>query len=131
MQAAEAAVMRLSLDASLLAVERVVEEGLARECRAYNQRKPLITVIAHELNNKAGAAAYANAVKSASAQMEQSQPGTGMGTGRQTRSRGGSTAGRGRGRSSVGVSAAAYSPAAWMVSETSATSPCMVCVGIS
>ncbi len=99
--------MRLSLDASLLAVERVVEEGLARECRAYNQRKPLITVIAHELNSKAGAAAYANAVKSASAQME-SQPG--LGTGRQTRSRGGSPAGKARGRPSVGVSAAANFP---------------------
>lgn len=105
--------MRLSLDASLLAVERVVEEGLARECRAYNQRKPLITVIAHELSSKAGAAAYANAVKSASAQMEQSQPGMGMG--RQTRSRGGSPAVRGRGRPSVGVSTAAYSPAALKV----------------
>ena len=106
MQAAEAAVMRLSLDASLLAVERVVEEGLARECRAYNQRKPLITVIAHELNSKAGAAAYANAVKSASAQMEQPQPG--MGAGRQTRSRGNSSAGRGRGRPSAGVSTAEH-----------------------
>ena len=42
-QAAEAAVMRLAPDASLLAVERCVEDGLIRECRAYNQRKPLVT----------------------------------------------------------------------------------------
>ena len=104
MQAAEAAVMRLSLDASLSAVERVVEGGLRRECRAYNQKKPLITVIAHEMNSKAGAAAYADAVKSASARMEQSQPGTG----RQTRSRGGSSSGRGRGRSSRGVSTTSF-----------------------
>ena len=102
--------MRLSLDASLIAVERVVEDGLARECRAYNQRKPLITVIAHELNSKAGAAAYADAVKNASAQMEQSQPGagTGAGMGRQVRSRSGSPTTRGRGRPPAAVSAAAH-----------------------
>ena len=35
--------MRLPPDAGLLAVERCVEEGLIRECRAYNQKKPLIT----------------------------------------------------------------------------------------
>ncbi len=72
--------MRLGPDASLLAVERVVEEGLVRECRAYNQRKPLITVIAHELNSRAAPAAYAEAVQRASARMAQSEgrlaPGT-------------------------------------------------------
>ncbi len=35
--------MRLAPDASLQAVERCVEDGLMRECRAYNQRKPLVT----------------------------------------------------------------------------------------
>lgn len=94
--------MRLSHDASLLAVERVVEQGLQRECRSYNQRKPLITVIAHELNSRAGATAYADAVKSASARLEQSD-----GTGRQTRSRGASS-GRGRGRPPAGVRTAPH-----------------------
>ena len=91
--------MRLAADATHIAVERVVEEGLARECRAYNQRRPLITVIVHELNSTAGAAAYENAVKSANAQMEKSNSSP-----RQTRSRASSGAGRGRGRSSTGVS---------------------------
>ncbi|CAK0785256.1 hypothetical protein CVIRNUC_008462 [Coccomyxa viridis] len=98
-KAAEAAVMRLAADATHIAVERVVEEGLARECRAYNQRRPLITVIVHELNSTAGAAAYENAVKSANAQMEKSNSSP-----RQTRSRASSGAGRGRGRSSTGKS---------------------------
>ena len=98
-QAAEAAVMRLAADATHIAVERVVEEGLARECRAYNQRRPLITVIVHELTSTAGAAAYENAVKSANAQMKNS---TSSPT--QTRSRAPPGAGRGRGRSSAGVS---------------------------
>lgn len=65
--------MRLGPDASLLAVERVVEEGLIRECRAYNQRKPLITVIAHEMNSRAAPAAYAEAIQRASARMAQSE----------------------------------------------------------
>ena len=91
--------MRLAADATHIAVERVVEEGLARECRAYNQRRPLITVIVHELNSTAGAAAYEDAVKSANAQMEKSNSSP-----RQTRSRASSGAGRGRGRSSTGVS---------------------------
>ena len=98
-QAAEAAVMRLATDATHIAVERVVEEGLARECRAYNQRRPLITVIVHELNSTAGAAAYESAVKSANAQIEKSTSSP-----RQTRSRAFPGAGRGRGRSSAGVS---------------------------
>ena len=91
--------MRLAADATHIAVERVVEEGLARECRAYNQRRPLITVIVHELNSAAGAAAYETAVKSANAQMEKSSSSP-----RQTRSRASPGAGRGRGRSSAGVS---------------------------
>ncbi len=95
-QAAEAAVMRLGPDASLLAVERVVEEGLIRECRAYNQRKPLITVIAHDMNNRAAPAAYAEAVHRANARMAQSEAAVrGRGGGRRgggsSRGRGGST----------------------------------------
>ncbi|CAL8471521.1 g11063 [Coccomyxa elongata] len=96
-RAAEAAVMRLGPDASLLAVERVVEEGLVRECRAYNQRKPLITVIAHEMNSRAAPAAYAEAIQRASARMAQSE-----GTTRRGGSRRGGGSSRGRGNSSMG-----------------------------
>lgn len=95
--------MRLAPDASLMSVERVVEDGLARECRAYNQRKPLITVIAHEMDSRAGAAAFENAVRSANARMDQPSGSGGQGRGR-------GSAGRGRGRSSAGVSS---SQASW------------------
>lgn len=69
-QAAEAAVARLAPDASALAVERVVEEALIRECRAYNQRKPLVTVIAHEHSSRAGSPAYNEAIRRASARID-------------------------------------------------------------
>lgn len=88
--------MRLGPDASLLAVERVVEEGLVRECRAYNQRKPLITVIAHEMNSRAAPAAYAEAIQRASARMAQSE-----GTTRRFGSRRGGGSSRGRGTPSM------------------------------
>jgi hypothetical protein len=93
-QAAEAAVMRLGPDASLLAVERVVEEGLIRECRAYNQRKPLVTVIAHDLNSRAAPAAYAEAIQRANARMAQSDAAARRGGGGGRRG-GGSSRGRG------------------------------------
>ena len=47
-QAANTAVARLPGNATLLAVERLVAQSLRRECRAFNQRRPEVIVIAHE-----------------------------------------------------------------------------------
>ena len=50
MQAAEAAVLRLSCDANLPAVERSVADALRREAKAYNARKPEVVVVVHEMD---------------------------------------------------------------------------------
>lgn len=47
--AAEDAVARLPGDAHLAAVERVVADALRRTCKAFNQRRPEVVVIAHEV----------------------------------------------------------------------------------
>ncbi|KAK9800882.1 hypothetical protein WJX73_005344 [Symbiochloris irregularis] len=57
--AANTAVARLPGDATLLAVERLVAQSLRRECRAFNQRKPEVIVIAHEHDATSRAAAEA------------------------------------------------------------------------
>jgi hypothetical protein len=67
-----------------------VEEGLIRECRAYNQRKPLVTVIAHEHSSRAGSPAYAEAIRRAAARMDSTE-GARRGGRRQPARRGGGT----------------------------------------
>lgn len=62
-QAAEDAIARLPGDAHLSAVERVVSDSLRRTCKAFNQRRPEIVVIAHEADPRAGAAAMAAATR--------------------------------------------------------------------
>jgi hypothetical protein len=42
-------------------VERVVADSLRRTCKAFNQRRPEVVVIAHEADPRAGAAAMAAA----------------------------------------------------------------------
>lgn len=46
--AAEVAVGKLSGDATLAAVERVVSDSLARCCKQFNNRRPEVVVVAHE-----------------------------------------------------------------------------------
>ena len=49
-QMSEAAVKRLPGDASLVAVERTVADAIRRACRDFNQRRPDVIVIAHEMD---------------------------------------------------------------------------------
>lgn len=41
---------RLPGDASLVAVERSVADAIRRSCRDFNQRRPEVIVIAHEMD---------------------------------------------------------------------------------
>ena len=61
--AANDAIERLPGDAHLAAVERVVADALRRTCKAFNQRRPEVVVIAHEADPRAGAAAMASATR--------------------------------------------------------------------
>lgn len=61
MQAAEAAIARLPGDTKLTAVERLVTEAIKRECRIYNNKRPEIVVIAHEMDPRAGMVVRAQA----------------------------------------------------------------------
>ncbi|KAL4450117.1 hypothetical protein ABPG77_010786 [Micractinium sp. CCAP 211/92] len=61
--AAEDAIARLPGDAHLAAVERVVADSLRRTCKAFNQRRPEVVVIAHEADPRAGQAAMAAATR--------------------------------------------------------------------
>lgn len=49
-QVSEAAVRRLPGDASLVAVERTVADAIRRACKDFNQRRPDVIVIAHEMD---------------------------------------------------------------------------------
>lgn len=49
-QMSDAAVKRLPGDASLVAVERTVADAIRRSCRDFNQRRPDVIVIAHEMD---------------------------------------------------------------------------------
>ena len=49
-QVSDAAVKRLPGDASLVAVERSVADAIRRSCRDFNQRRPDVIVIAHEMD---------------------------------------------------------------------------------
>jgi hypothetical protein len=62
-RAASEAIERLPGDAHLAAVERVVADALRRTCKAFNQRRPEVVVIAHEADPRAGAAAAAAAAR--------------------------------------------------------------------
>ena len=42
--------MRLPGDASLVAVERAVADAIRRACKDFNQRRPDVVVIAHEMD---------------------------------------------------------------------------------
>ena len=47
-KASDEAVARLPVDASLVAVQRAVADAIRRRCKTYNQKRPVVKVIAHE-----------------------------------------------------------------------------------
>lgn len=53
-KAADEAVGRLPLDANLVAVQRTVADALRRRCKSYNNKRPMIKVIAHEHDPRCG-----------------------------------------------------------------------------
>lgn len=61
--AAEAGISKLPGDATLVAVERTVADGLRRACKQFNNRRPDVVVVAHEADPRAGAAAAAAAAR--------------------------------------------------------------------
>ncbi|KAL4452436.1 hypothetical protein ABPG75_008098 [Micractinium tetrahymenae] len=71
--AAEDAIARLPGDARLAAVERVVADALRRTCKAFNQRRPEVVVIAHEADPRAGQAAMAAANRRQAAEGREGQ----------------------------------------------------------
>ncbi|KAL3161242.1 hypothetical protein ABBQ38_009606 [Trebouxia sp. C0009 RCD-2024] len=64
----DAAVKRLPGDASLVAVERAVADAIRRGCKDFNQRRPDVIVIAHEMDPREGAAARASLLRRKTAQ---------------------------------------------------------------
>lgn len=50
MQVATRSLERLPNDAALGAVERLVQEAIKRECKAFNRKQPEVIVVAYEQN---------------------------------------------------------------------------------
>jgi hypothetical protein len=57
-KAVEGAVMRLPVDASLVAVERCAADALRRTCKQYNSRRPEVIVLVHEYDPRSASSNF-------------------------------------------------------------------------